>query len=212
ECGPELSNDDGLRVPCLALLELLADADERREATLVQCGHLLAGLLVGFAEYMPAFGVTHQRPACSGLSGDRHRHLAGKGSLRCPVYVLRTGACVRAAAERFDDCRKARRRREEPELRPRPRVRLRKEALHELPRGLRAVMHLPVGGKDQPTAHGYDLVSSADVMRRPARQRRGVPFPPGTPAMRRRRWTRGSSGPRDLPGPPPPRNPRPRRR
>ena len=80
----------------LALLERLADADDRRQAAGDRRGHLAVDDRIGFAEQPPPLGVADDHvlaPASLSIGG----HLAGERAFALPVDVLRGDADVRAA-------------------------------------------------------------------------------------------------------------------
>ena len=80
--------------PASRSLELLADAQQCRQAGAEQRAHLPAGLLVGFAEDVAAFGVPDEGARGAGAARERNRGGAGERPLRLPVDVLGADADV----------------------------------------------------------------------------------------------------------------------
>ena len=81
--------DDVLGGPPLALIELLADAEDGGEAPGEDGGDLLADPLVRLAQDVPALGVAAEDVGAPGVLEHGDADLAGEGALGLPVAVLR---------------------------------------------------------------------------------------------------------------------------
>ena len=164
----DLDLQDELGVAGLALLERLADAGDHGKTGLERGPRAAGDHLVRVAEEVPPLRVADERPLDAELEQHRRRDLAGVGTARLPVDVLRVD---RPAA--LDRGRERDERRAEDDVDARRRV----EAVEELAHLGRAFEHLPVAG-DQ---HRLNSPGS--------QRRRGALCPRAARARRRRRST-----------------------
>ena len=214
EPGAQLPQHDRLGVARLALLELLADAEHRREAGAARrrrtCVAVCSSVSPNTCRRSEWPTSTSRAPASRAIGAES---LAGERALRLPVDVLHADQDVGPVAQRLGDGVQRQRRREEHD---RAVVRVgvvREERLHERRASRRAVVHLPVGGEDR-LAHGHracarsvERVHAGQRLALEELERRAAagghvahlvargppPRPPRRSRRRRRSWSRPSS-------------------
>src|SRR5467141_403942 len=113
-CRFELAGHDRHRLARFALRERFTDTQHRVKVGRERGFDLLAGLVVGLAEYVSALRMADQRHARAGLSGKRTGDRAGERPLRLPVDVLSTDDDVPMAGDPLSDRLDRHRRRKEP--------------------------------------------------------------------------------------------------
>src|SRR5882762_2066209 len=145
----ELAGDHGQRVACLALLQCLPNAQHGLQVGRQRGVHLLAGLLVRFAEHMTPFRVADQREPGAGLFGQRRRGCSGEGALRFPVNVLRAGLDVPMTGYSLCDRLDRNSRREKPHRSLVRDLTRRKECPQVLAGFDGPDVHLPIAREDQ---------------------------------------------------------------
>jgi hypothetical protein len=106
EARAELVEDDVLRLPMLALLDLLADAQHGHHAVLHHLRDLARGLGVRLAEDVPALGVPHEHVPRSRVGRHGGGRLARERALLLEVHVLHAardvGSCERSGASALE--------------------------------------------------------------------------------------------------------------
>src|SRR5437773_11789432 len=155
----DLPGNDGAGRFRLALLERLADADDRDESPGQHGVDAAVDGLVRVAEVLPALGVADDDVRAPGLAQHRDRDLARVGSLRLPVAVL-GGELDARPVDRLRhrvEGREGGCHHHLPPARPRDVLGERARERHRL--AARAV-HLPVAGDQRCAAHGAFSIGS----------------------------------------------------
>src|SRR3989454_2298408 len=150
--GPgQLALHDGQGVASVALGEGLADAQHRGETSRESGRGFSPGVFVRLPEHLAPLGMAHQRGPGARLGGEGRRTRAREGPLRFPVDVLRARQEVFALPHGLGRRFERHRRGEEPYGAVLVAPVAGPERLQVGPGLDRPDMHLPVGGKEEPS-------------------------------------------------------------
>lgn len=96
--GIELGTDNRLGLPAFAMLQQLANAENRQQARRLRGNELARDPLVRFRVVLASFGMTDQHVIAADVLQHRAGHFAGIGTLRMFAEILRTEAKPATAA------------------------------------------------------------------------------------------------------------------
>src|SRR6266403_658963 len=92
--APKLLSQHGFGV----LLFALSNADDRDKSRVERCYGFLQHTLVAFAKILTAFAVTDNHVRATGRPDPGPGNFTGKGTLLCPVQILRADLYARSAS------------------------------------------------------------------------------------------------------------------